>query len=100
VYRVIQEALTNCIRHAQAARITVSVNASPDRLEVTVADDGVGLDPRRRRQGLGLLGIEERVRELAGTTLIRTSVGGGTLINIRLPLAESTEEMTVASAAG
>ncbi len=100
VYRVIQEALTNCIRHARAARISVSVNASADQLEVTVADDGIGLDPSRRRQGLGLLGLEERVRELGGATFIRSSIGGGTLINIRLPLAESTGEIAVASATG
>lgn len=99
VYRVIQEALTNCIRHARAARIRVAVNASADRLEVTVADDGIGLDPSRRRQGLGLLGIEERVKELGGTTLIRSSNGGGTSINIRLPLAEPAQEVAVASVA-
>ena len=99
VYRVIQEALTNCIRHAQAARIRVAVNAAADRLEVTVADDGIGLDPSRRRHGLGLLGLEERVKELGGTTLLRSSQGGGTSINIRLPLASQKEEVPVASAA-
>ena len=99
VYRVIQEALTNCIRHAQAARIRVAVNAAADRLDVTVADDGIGLDPSRRRHGLGLLGLEERVRELGGTTLIRSSHGGGTSINIRLPLAAQKEEVPIASAA-
>jgi signal transduction histidine kinase len=99
VYRVIQEALTNCIRHAQAARIRVGVNAAGDRLEVAVADDGIGLDPSRRRHGLGLLGLEERVKELGGTTLIRSSQGGGTSINIRLPLASQKEEVPVASAA-
>ena len=100
VYRAIQEALTNCIRHARAARISVSVNAAADRLDVTVADDGIGLDPSRRRQGLGLLGIEERVRELGGTTFIRSTIGGGTLISVRLPLASSEGETPVASAAG
>jgi signal transduction histidine kinase len=100
VYRVIQEALTNSVRHARPDRISVSVNATGHELAVLVADDGIGLDPARRGVGLGLLGIEERVRELGGTTLIRSAEGGGTSIRIRLPLFERAEENPVASAAG
>jgi signal transduction histidine kinase len=76
------------------------VNATGHELAVLVADDGIGLDPARRGVGLGLLGIEERVRELGGTTLIRSAEGGGTSIRIRLPLFERAEENPVASAAG
>ena len=64
VYRAVQEALTNCVRHAEARTIKVNVAGYDDRLDVSVTDDGIGLDPARRRDGLGLRGIEERVKEL------------------------------------
>ena len=61
VYRVVQEALTNCIRHAHASRVRIRVDARPTMLDLSVTDNGVGLDPAARREGLGLRGIEERV---------------------------------------
>ena len=64
VYRIVQEALTNCARHAKAGDVKVSVCLEAHQLEVSVVDDGVGFDPAMRPRGLGLLGIEERVREL------------------------------------
>jgi len=86
VYRAIQEALTNCIRHAGADRLEVRVTDTPEALAVMVKDDGVGIDPARRASGLGLRGIEERVRELRGVMQIRSTVGGGTTLTLRLPL--------------
>jgi signal transduction histidine kinase len=64
VYRAVQEALTNCVRHAKARSIRVSVETAGDELKVSVTDDGVGFDSIRRGAGLGLRGIEERVKEL------------------------------------
>ena len=61
-----QEALTNCVRHARASHIAVSVSRQADSLAVSVTDDGVGFDLAQRAGGLGLRGIEERVRELHG----------------------------------
>jgi signal transduction histidine kinase len=102
VYRVIQEALTNCVRHASASRIAVRVSGIGQTLEVSVIDDGVGLEPTRRQTGLGLRGIEERVRDLRGTMLIQTGAGTGTAVTIRLPLPEGeiTGEVALARAAG
>lgn len=102
VYRVIQEALTNCVRHASASHIGVRVRGMGQTLEVAVIDDGVGLEPARRRSGLGLRGIEERVRDLRGTMLIQTGEGTGTAVTIRLPLpeAEVSGEVALARAAG
>jgi signal transduction histidine kinase/outer membrane murein-binding lipoprotein Lpp len=85
VYRAVQEALTNCIRHAKARAIKVKLTATPDQLELSVTDDGIGLDPGRRRAGLGLHGIEERVRDLAGTMTIDRVEGGGTRLAIQMP---------------
>jgi signal transduction histidine kinase len=100
VYRAVQEALTNCVRHAQAERINVKVSGSNDSLAVSVSDDGVGLYPSRRTDGLGLRGIEERVRELDGVMTIRGSAGAGTTLTIRLPLPAETVEVARARAAG
>jgi signal transduction histidine kinase len=102
VYRVTQEALTNCVRHASAARVSVRVSGEANGIELAVTDDGIGLDPTRRRAGLGLRGIEERVRDLGGTTVIQSAAGTGTKIMIRLPLARPAlhEEGELARAAG
>lgn len=100
VYRAVQEALTNCIRHASARHIQVAVHGVAGTLTVSVADDGTGFDPTRPRHGLGLRGIEERVRELGGTLNIRSAIGGGTTISARLPLPVATKEVAVAGVAG
>jgi signal transduction histidine kinase len=100
VYRAIQEALTNCIRHAEARCIKVNVAGYDDRLDVSVTDDGIGLDAARRRDGLGLRGIEERVRNLQGAMRIRGAVGEGTTLTIRLPLPPRIVEESRARAAG
>jgi signal transduction histidine kinase len=100
VYRVVQEALTNCVRHARATRVDVTVTQHDGRLEVSIVDDGVGFDMARRAEGLGLLGIEERVRELNGTCAIRSAPDAGTELKIALPLALTVPETTLARAAG
>ncbi|MGH9369992.1 MAG: sensor histidine kinase [Vicinamibacterales bacterium] len=102
VYRVTQEALTNCVRHASASRVSVRLTGDAHTLEVAVTDDGVGLEPARRRAGLGLRGIEERVRDLRGTMLIQSGPGTGTTVMIRLPLPQprAEGEVALASAAG
>jgi len=100
VYRVVQEALTNCVRHATAQSIKVRVVDHADRLDVSITDDGVGFDPARRRDGLGLRGIEERVKELQGAMTMGSAAGEGTTLAIRLPLPERTPEVALARAAG
>jgi glucose-6-phosphate-specific signal transduction histidine kinase len=86
VYRVVQEALNNCAQHAQASAVQVSVRHEAGRILVTVQDDGSGFDPERVR-GLGLLGMEERVRHLGGTFHVDSRPGRGTLLRVTLPLA-------------
>ena len=92
VYRVVQEALTNCVRHADAHHVAIDVNTSDDELQLSVTDDGVGLNPAHRGRGLGLIGIEERVKELHGTVIISPDATRGTVVAVRLPLpAPQTE---------
>jgi signal transduction histidine kinase len=100
VYRAVQEAMTNCVRHANAGNVKVTLAGYGDRLHVTVTDDGVGLDPHRRGEGLGLRGIEERVKELNGTVEIVSAPGTGTTVVIRLPLPAAVTEVALARIAG
>jgi signal transduction histidine kinase len=85
IYRIVQEALNNCARHAQATTVQVSVRGENGRILLNVQDDGSGFDPQRVR-GLGLLGMEERVRHLGGKFEIDSQPGRGTLLHIALPL--------------
>jgi signal transduction histidine kinase len=94
VYRTIQEALTNVSRHAQATACRVFVQRLASSVIVTVEDDGVGLPApdagsRARRDGVGLVGIRERVSELGGMFRIEGKGGKGTRLTIELPLAVS-----------
>lgn len=86
IYRLVQEALNNCSRHAQASSAQVSVVRRNGHIMVSVQDDGSGFDPKRVR-GLGLLGMEERVRHLGGTFEVDSHAGCGTLLRVSLPLA-------------
>jgi signal transduction histidine kinase len=100
VYRVIQEALTNCARHARAQRVRIALTAREGSLQVLVTDDGVGLDPTRHHGGLGLRGIAERVKELAGTMSITRGADHGTTLAARVPLQAAIPEADRAGLAG
>jgi signal transduction histidine kinase len=84
VYRLVQEALTNVARHAQADRVRVAVSEDGEELSIEVRDDGTGFDPDTTGQGFGLAGMHERV-SLAGGTLRVESGDEGTLVAARLP---------------
>ena len=91
LYRIVQEGLTNCARHAQAKNIHVKLEDSRGTLAVVVEDDGVGFDQDGSvTYGLGLLGITERVRELCGQLSIHSEPGKGTRIAVTLPLARES----------
>ncbi len=87
IYRVVQEALTNCARHAAAKRVVVSLRTEQNGIVVIVQDDGIGFrpDPSTFR-GLGLLGMEERVQELGGNMVISSHQNMGTVIRVEIPL--------------
>ena len=100
VYRVVQEALTNCVRHADAHNIAVDVKTKEHELLLSVRDDGIGLNPAHRGRGLGLIGIDERVKELHGTVIMSSNGARGTTVAVRLPLPAAVTEAPFASAAG
>jgi signal transduction histidine kinase len=87
LYRAIQEAMTNCGKHAEATRVTVVVKQDETRVLASVHDDGRGFDALRKTPGLGLLGMTERVRALHGRMSVSSEPGSGTLISLELPAA-------------
>jgi signal transduction histidine kinase len=87
IYRMVQEAVNNAARHANARTVEVTVTRHADRVVFTVQDDGAGFDTRFVR-GLGLLGMEERVRRLGGRLQIDSHPGRGTRVTAELPLTE------------
>ncbi len=85
IYRVVQEALHNVARHSGAKSAVVTVREEGNSLLLSVEDDGSGFDAEKTR-GLGILGMEERVRQLGGQLDIRSTPGKGTELRARLPI--------------
>lgn len=87
-YRIVQEAVTNALRHAQARRIDIAVGVVDGALQVEVSDDGRGLAADWRRPGhYGVRGMHERARALGGEVDVGDHDGGGVRVRARLPLA-------------
>jgi signal transduction histidine kinase len=85
IYRVVQEALRNAATHGRAKNANVMLKRDESSIVVEISDDGKGFQPERMR-GMGILGMEERVRQLQGTFLIRSVPGKGTTVRAELPL--------------
>jgi len=91
IYRVVQEALTNCARHANASNVGVSVSSMKEGIVVLIRDDGDGFRLESRvPRGLGLLGIQERVQALEGAVEISSQPKLGTTIRVQIPLGATT----------
>jgi signal transduction histidine kinase len=86
LYRIVQEALTNVIKHARAQSVSIVVMPSGDAVRAVIEDDGAGFDPARVREGaLGLVGIRERVALLGGRFELESAPGEGTTLVVELP---------------
>ncbi|MGA2131269.1 MAG: ATP-binding protein [Bryobacteraceae bacterium] len=92
IYRVVQEALNNCARHAAARSVRIRVVQEAERIRLTVQDDGQGFDSTHVR-GLGLLGMEERVTHLGGQFQLESEPGRGTELRIEIPLTTRASEV-------
>jgi two-component system NarL family sensor kinase len=87
LYRIAQEALTNIVRHSNAQHATLRLVTTPDRVELSVRDDGRGFKLTQVPQGrLGLIGMNERARLLSGTLELKSCPGAGTYIRVQVPL--------------
>lgn len=98
LYRLVQEALTNVARHADAARVAVVLRQTSDAVELTITDDGVGFDTSQtadfvRNSHFGLAGMRERVDAAGGVFTATSSPGAGVQIQARLPIASDQVEV-------
>lgn len=97
VYRIIQESLTNAVRHGQPNQVEVSLRRAPAGLILEIRDDGQGVrcgQDADKPGGFGRLGMEERVLALGGTLHIAPAPGRGTLVSVQLPLADAEDATT------
>ncbi len=93
IYRVVQEALTNCARHAHASTIQVSIDRRDDQILVTVQDDGIGFNASAiRARGLGLIGIQERIKELGGEFKLSSWPAKGTALAASIPISRDASQ--------
>ena len=87
LFRIVQEALQNAIKHSGANQLSVHLAGNPEGLTLTVADDGVGFDVKSAwGKGLGLISLGERVETAGGTFEILSTPGAGTRVEVRVPL--------------
>lgn len=87
LYRIIQEALTNVMRHAQAREVRLRLVITPASVRATISDDGVGFDPAQVPEGrFGLVGLNERAKLLGGTLYIASSPAKGTRLVVKIPV--------------
>lgn len=87
LYRIAQESLNNIARHSGAQTAKVRLNRKAQELQLSISDSGTGFTSRsKRRNGLGLISMEERARALHGTLQVRTQPGAGTLVRAVIPL--------------
>jgi signal transduction histidine kinase len=86
LFRVVQEALTNVVRHSEATSVSIVATAHASRVRLVVDDDGRGFDPSAPTDRLGLAGIRERVELLGGALRVESSPGGGTAVVVDLQL--------------
>ncbi len=86
VYRLVQESLTNVVKHGEAQHAVVTIREDDETITVTVRDDGVGFDPAARGSGYGLVGMRERVELLSGRLVIDSAPGAGTTVRVVLPV--------------
>ena len=87
VFRIVQESLTNVVRHAQASRTEVVLRRRADHYQLQVRDDGQGFDPAvAKKKSFGLIGVRERVLMLGGELVLSSAPGQGTVLEVRIPV--------------
>jgi signal transduction histidine kinase len=92
LFRIVQEAMTNVVKHARAHNVNVRVEHWGDAVVLFIEDDGQGFDvakvrrDRKHSMGLGLLSMEERATLLGGTLVVQSSPGRGTTLVVEIPL--------------
>jgi signal transduction histidine kinase len=92
LYRLVQEGLTNAVKHAEGATVRVAVTEDEKAVTISVRDDGPGFAPDARHEGFGLIGVRERVALSGGTLRIESAPGAGTTLQATLPARRRTSQ--------
>ena len=85
IYRIVQECLQNCVKHAQCNQVEVDFKSTNDCLTISVIDDGRGFEKNRGKNGIGMKNIKSRITKMSGSLQIDSARGKGTKITIRIP---------------
>ncbi|NNG11572.1 MAG: sensor histidine kinase, partial [Arenibacter sp.] len=85
IYRIVQESLQNCIKHAKASEVDVRFESEKDCVKITITDNGVGFDQKKGKRGIGLKNINSRLEKLNGTYDIQSKIGHGTKVIVTIP---------------
>ncbi|WP_145758360.1 tetratricopeptide repeat-containing sensor histidine kinase [Sediminicola sp. YIK13] len=88
IYRILQEALQNCTKHAFATNINIILGCNEKDILVRVEDDGVGYQAKNEKKGIGLKNITSRVKKMNGTVAIKSKIGKGTSLLVKIPFAD------------
>ncbi|HHP7231473.1 MAG TPA: sensor histidine kinase [Xenococcaceae cyanobacterium] len=88
VYRIVQEALTNIFKYAQATEVQIQLSKTPEWVHLSIEDNGKGFDPNQNSAGFGLQGMKERVVTLQGQFQLKTSPGKGCSIEVAIPTSD------------
>jgi signal transduction histidine kinase len=96
LYRILQEALTNISKYAEATTVEVQMHSIADRMKLTIADNGKGFDPTQEKAGFGLQGMRERVAALDGHLRIESAPKKGCRIQVELPLQNVSSSFSIA----
>ncbi len=86
IFRILQEVITNIIKHSEAAEATIQFSEDEDMLNIIVEDNGKGFDLNSQKSGIGLINIEKRVEKIRGDLVIDTAIGNGTTVILNIPL--------------
>ncbi|HET7807600.1 MAG TPA: GAF domain-containing protein [Gaiellaceae bacterium] len=87
IYRIVQESLTNVVKHSHAQRVSVLLTRADGRIKAVIEDDGTGFDPgAARSDGIGLIGMRERIELLDGTLAVESSETSGTTVALEVPV--------------
>lgn len=93
LFRIFQECITNVLRYSKATHLSVTIHKTDQSITMSIEDDGIGFDPDKidMTRSHGLLGIRERVYALNGNSLIESSTGKGTKIEVSIPFVSEDE---------
>ncbi|HRD53311.1 MAG TPA: ATP-binding protein, partial [Flavobacteriales bacterium] len=88
LYRIVQELVSNVLKHAKASELSIAVTRAPGRLSVVVSDNGLGFDTAQQSDGMGLSNVRSRAAALGANVQVDSTSGKGTTVSVECPVVE------------